>query len=98
MVVTFWALRRYTSNKQMRVAMKPFLLLAGLISSLAAPAQVRHEIDKAKGDPQTAEKAARADVRLIDLKTVTPTHEPTSSNDNSQQKQPRRKTTQKKKS
>jgi hypothetical protein len=36
-----------------------------------ASAQIRQEIDKARKDPQTMERAAKADARLVDLKKVT---------------------------
>lgn len=49
-------------------------LLPGLMLwclAAASSAQIRQEIDKAKKDPQTAERAAKADARLVDLKKVT---------------------------
>jgi hypothetical protein len=52
---------------------KQSLLLGLMLWCLAAAssAQIRQEIDKAKKDPQTAERAAKADARLVDLKKVT---------------------------
>lgn len=52
--------------------MKQYLLI-GCMAWLAATAtaQIRREIDKAKKDPQTVERAARADAALVDLRKVT---------------------------
>ena len=49
-------------------------LLFGLMLwclAATASAQIRQEIDKAKKDPQTVERAAKADAHLVDLKKVT---------------------------
>lgn len=53
--------------------MNRYLLLSALLLCIAGslPAQMHREFEKAKKDPQTEERAARADVRLIDLKQVT---------------------------
>jgi hypothetical protein len=54
--------------------MKKRTLLFGLMLwcfAATGTAQIRKEIEKAKKDPQTEERAAKADASLVDLRKVT---------------------------
>lgn len=52
--------------------MKRYLFFGFMVCwAASASAQVSRAIDKARKDPQTMERAAKADARLIDLKKVT---------------------------
>jgi hypothetical protein len=65
-IVSFLATTMITMTKR---SLLIGLMLWCLVT--AASAQIRQEIDKARKDPKTEERAAKADARLVDLKKVT---------------------------